>query len=140
MKYFIVSHGDLAMYLKKTSQMILGEQENLYALCLDENLGVADYCRQLDEMLLTLNDGESILVMCDVIHGTPFNQSQIKICGHEKNFQHKTVSGVNLPMLLEVCTRVNTNISLDEMAQIAIQAGREGICEYLVNTSVDEEL
>ena len=64
---------------------------------------------------------EGVLVFCDLLGGTPFNQSML-ISQDVDNVE--VVAGTNLPMLIElVMTRSFANATLEEMAERYEKAG-----------------
>jgi len=72
-------------------------------------------------LIKQLDTGGGVLVLSDVFGATPSNIAR-QLC-HAENVMG--VAGVNLPMLLRtVCSSGNT---LPELAQIAIEGGRECI-------------
>ena len=72
-------------------------------------------------LIKQLDTGGGVLVLSDVFGATPSNIAR-RLC-HAENVMG--VAGVNLPMLLRtVCSSGNT---LPELAQIAIEGGRECI-------------
>ena len=72
-------------------------------------------------LIKQLDTGGGVLVLSDVFGATPSNIAR-QLC-HTENVMG--VAGVNLPMLLRtVCSSGNT---LPELAQIAIEGGRECI-------------
>jgi len=72
-------------------------------------------------LIKQLDTGGGVLVLADVFGATPSNIAR-QLC-HAENVMG--VAGVNLPMLLRtVCSSGNT---LPELAQIAIEGGRECI-------------
>jgi PTS system ascorbate-specific IIA component len=74
-----------------------------------------------------LDTGKGVLILCDVYGATPANIA-MRLC---QPGRVEGVAGVNLPMLLRVavCSR---DKSLDEMAQRALDGGRE--CIVLMNS------
>ena len=80
---------------------------------------------------------EGVLVFCDLLGGTPFNQSML-ISQDVDNVE--IVAGTNLPMLIElVMTRSFANATLEEMAEQAVTVGQAGVCHKKLEPAGDDE-
>ena len=80
---------------------------------------------------------EGVLVFCDLLGGTPFNQSML-ISQDVDNVE--VVAGTNLPMLIElVMTRSFANATLEEMAEQAVTVGQAGVCHKKLEPAGDDE-
>jgi mannose/fructose/sorbose-specific phosphotransferase system IIA component len=121
----VAAHGDLAGELTKSARMIIGDQlpGGTVHLDMDTNL---DGLYQM--MLAAIDDaeaGDGVLVLIDLFGGTPSNAAAL--CVSQRNCA--VVSGVSLPMLLEVMMGAENEISLDDLVNVAIQAGHTGIVD-----------
>jgi mannose PTS system EIIA component len=74
-----------------------------------------------DALVKLLDTGEGVLILTDIYGATPSNIAR-RLC---QPGRVEAVAGVNLPMLLRVAC--GPDISLKEMAQRALQGGRECI-------------
>ncbi|MCM3737479.1 PTS sugar transporter subunit IIA [Bacillus cytotoxicus] len=124
----VTTHGEFCNGLLHAAHMIAGEQEGVDAVSLDEN-GMDDFASRLetklDEMVEKYNQ---VLVMCDLKGGTPCNQSLRY--GFINEGKIKIVAGVNLPMLIETIFGRSSVESLDELAIVASDSGKQSI-EYI---------
>ena len=77
--------------------------------------------RRLDDAAQRLDKGSGVIILTDMFGGTPTNLA-LSLLGNHKV---EVVTGVNLPMLLKVCTSRGT--PLDELARQAGEAGTRGI-------------
>ncbi|HIZ71823.1 MAG TPA: PTS fructose transporter subunit IIA, partial [Candidatus Atopostipes pullistercoris] len=73
----LVSHGRFAEELKKSVEMILGPQENIYTVSLLPNEGEKEFTEKFDGILQQL-EGE-VTVFADLLGGTPANIVSKKI-------------------------------------------------------------
>lgn len=118
----VISHGTLADGLCSASKMIMGDADNLEALCFTEEMDPGEFGLLVCKTVTSFTSG--CLVLCDLKGGTPFNQliltTPIKA--------YKAVAGVNLNMLLEVLSERECS-SIEELVQVAINAGTNGIVD-----------
>jgi len=118
----VVAHGEISNGLIETSKMIVGRAENITSVDLVEGEGPESLREKLQKAIESLDSGEGVMILLDLYGGTPSNVSAL--LARELNIE--VVSGVNLPMLLEVIMKRKTQ-SLRELRQVAMNAGREGI-------------
>jgi len=100
----IAAHGEMSKGLIETSRLIIGHSD------------------KLKKAVESLDAGEGVMVLLDLYGGTPSNVSTLLV--RELNIE--VVSGVNLPMLLEIIVK-RASKNLKELRQVALYAGREGI-------------
>lgn len=121
----LASHGDFATGIKMSGQMIFGEQENVQAVTLAPSEGPDDLRKKIEDAIATFDDQEQVLILCDLFGGTPFNQSNSLINGHEDTWA--IVTGMNLPMLIEAyASRFSMNTAHEIATHIATTA-KEGV-------------
>ena len=73
-KVLIITHGLFGIELKKSAEMIMGEQENVDALGLVPGQSVDDLREKAFE-IVEKNDAEGAhtIIMCDLMGGSPSN-------------------------------------------------------------------
>lgn len=98
MKVIAVSHGSYAKGLVDSVQMLVGEQEDLMAYGLYPEQTVATLTEKLQKEVEDTKEGEEILFLTDLFHGSPFNAVVSLMRDHE--FYH--VTGINIPLAVEV--------------------------------------
>lgn len=104
MKVILASHGQLASGLKSSIEIILGQQEHLYAL--DMYIDEETLEEKVQSILARTDKDEKVTVLTDVFGGS-VNQKMIKLFDLNKV---NILTGMNLPMLLELLTA-----NLDEL-------------------------
>lgn len=77
----------------------------------------------LEEYVDELDQGDGVLIMTDLFGGTPSNLS-LKIAMKKGNAE--TLTGVNLPMIIQFITERETQ-TLDELIESCIEAAQDGI-------------
>lgn len=137
MKIIIATHAQAASDLVSAFTMIAGDGD-VFKTCLLNDSGIADFSKRLNQLLASFQ-GEDILLLTDVKGGTPFNEAYKYGLEHPQTTA--VISGVNLPMLLELGTTPLDGQSLSAVAQIALSAGNAGITAAdLTATDTNDDL
>ena len=132
----LTGHGTFANGLADAFKMIAGEQEAFIPVSFIE-AGAATYPETLAATISDLLDtADGVLVFCDLLGGTPFNQAMI-IAQNYSNVE--VVTGANLPMLLETLGSRMANTSLDELVEIAVVAGSQGVVHKHLELEIEPE-
>lgn len=120
-----VGHGGYAGGVRDAVEMILGEQSRLGTVELPPNGSTeqvtADVSAELDRLGAA---GGEALVLADLMGGSPANAVGALAMA---NPGLQVVSGLNLPMALEVLTSVADGAA--ELASVAASAGRDGVID-----------
>ncbi len=110
----VASHGQLAEGFMDALEMIMGPQEKITALALEPEMGPEDYREKLKKAAQDLETPDGVLIMADLFGGTPSNASAYLL--DSENPPIEVVTGVNLPMLLEIAN-MRGSTGLKELAQ-----------------------
>ncbi|NMC46628.1 MAG: PTS mannose transporter subunit IIAB [Chloroflexi bacterium] len=122
--FMLVSHGMFAAGLLDAVNLILGKQDGILTYALTEADSIDDLAVRIDAGLAQLQrDSSGVLILVDLFGASPFNITSTMI---EKYDAIDVVTGLNLPMLLEVILQRN-NLTISEIALLAKEAGKEGI-------------
>ncbi|MGT2772105.1 PTS sugar transporter subunit IIA [Streptococcus marimammalium] len=90
----LVSHGLFCEELKKSTEMIMGPQENIHAVSLLPEEGPDDFRQKLEAVVEGL---ENVVVFADLLGGTPANVvSRMMLEGKKFDFY----VGMNMPMVI----------------------------------------
>lgn len=112
----LVSHGPLAEALLESVQMVAGKQEHICALGLERWETPEHFRDRVQEQLeRSLAQGEVIL-LSDLILGTPFNVSTELMKDHR--FRHLT--SMSLPLLVNLLSVRETEEDLSELCRGAL--------------------
>ncbi|MER2175124.1 MAG: PTS fructose transporter subunit IIA [Carnobacterium sp.] len=115
----LVSHGDFGKELKRSAEMILGVQENIFTVSLLPHEGEKEFTEKFDAVT-DLLDGNYI-VFSDLLGGTPCNIVSKKIMGGST---FDLYTGMNLPMIISFVNATmigNTHIILDETKESIVK-------------------
>jgi PTS system mannose-specific IIA component len=133
----ISTHGSFSEELVKSSEMIFGSQTNVGVVTFKPGEGTENLVDKYNTLINELDCTDGILFMVDLFGGSPFNAASILAL---KNDSMEIVTGVNLPMLLEVFGSRDFS-SLSELVAIAQSAGKESIKQFVkkINTDIEED-
>ena len=118
MKVIAVSHGSYSKGLVESTQMLVGEQENLVAYGLFPEQTVATLTEKLEAEIQNTKEGEQILFVSDLFHGSPFN-AIVSLMEHHDIYH---VTGINLPLMVEVMMGRYAGKSAEEICAGLLEA------------------
>lgn len=121
----LASHGEFANGILKSITMIFGEQDNVKAVTLEPSEGPDDIRAKMEEAISTFESQDEVLFLVDLWGGTPFNQANALIDGHEDKWA--IVTGLNLPMLIETYSSRLSMETAHEIATHITKVAREGV-------------
>lgn len=110
----VLTHGKFGEELVKSAEMIVGSLENVNALSLMPDMSAEEFRSIVQEFLDETKD--EIICLVDMFGGTPSNT----IMYLSQKYDITIISGVNLPMLLEVYMNLN-NETIENLADIALE-------------------
>ena len=118
----VAGHGGFAAALCATTELIVGPTADLAAASLAPGQSPDHFAEELRAAIG--HDGRRVLVLCDLLGGTPFN---VATAIARRSSRVTVVAGVNLAMCVEAAL---ANGDLDEAAvERLVEAGRAGIVE-----------
>ena len=95
----IASHGKFAEGIHQSGSMIFGDQEKVQVVTFMPSEGPDDLRAKMEEAISTFENQDEVLFLVDLWSGTPFNQANLLLNGHEDHWA--IVTGLNLPMLIK---------------------------------------
>lgn len=118
----IAGHGTLPAALLQTTEMIVGPVSDIVAAGLGEDHSPDAYAEALRTAIG--HDGRRVLVLCDLLGGTPFNVASAIA---RRSPRIVCLAGVNLAITVEA---VMAEGDLDdELIDRLLEVGRSGIAE-----------
>ena len=94
----LISHGDFAKELLRSSEMIVGSMEGVQAVSMSMGEGGAGLREKIDRILAAMPSDAPVIFAVDILSGTPCNVAVEKMIQRENI---SVVAGLNLGMLLE---------------------------------------
>lgn len=118
---FIITHEQIAIYLQRASENILGEQKNLFPYTnLEDSLPVL--AQKITQNIEDLKP-DHIICFVDLAGGSCWNLAKMI----QKQYKNVSIiSGVNLPMLVSYFTNLN-EIPFEELIKKVVKDGSRGI-------------
>lgn len=120
----LAAHGPLPGAFLESTSMILGDLPQVTCLSLMPGDSLEGLVDRLQTATNEVNTGDGVLILLDMFGGTPANATAL-LTQQISNVQ--AVTGMNLPMLLEIfMARMGTD-KLAELTNAAFSAGQAGI-------------
>lgn len=124
MNILVTSHAHLSDSLVETFRMFSSNCPCIHSVCLGDT-GIDAYREKLDAKIETLLKQGNLLIMSDLLGGTPYNEAYLHAMRHPGEI--RLVAGVNLPMLVEAGVFAMTTDDLDAVYEIALSSGATGV-------------
>ena len=117
----LLTHAPLGQaFIDAASHVFRGRPEKLEAIDVVADQDTAEVNRHAKQVIASLDDGSGVLVITDVMGGTPSNCChQLADAGHVE-----VIAGISLPMLLRAITYRND--TLDVVVEMALAGGQSG--------------
>lgn len=119
----IGTHGKFSKEILRSSEMIFGEQENIKAITFEPGESPDDLVKKYKKAINELEIHDGVLFMVDIFGGSPFNSANRIVV---ENANMDIITGINLPMLLEIYGSRSYS-SLAELMSIGKKSACEGI-------------
>lgn len=123
----LVTHGKFSEEIVKSAELIVGKQEKILTLGLQHGDSVEMLGDRVEESVKSLEDGDGVLVLVDLMGGSPYNVVALN-SSKLLDINFRCITGVNLPMLLEAIT-MREIYNLDDLTDHCIETGTTGIKE-----------
>lgn len=131
----IGTHGMFSEEILKSAEMIFGAQENVGSVTFKPGEGIETLVEKYNNLIEELDSTDGVLFMVDLFGGSPFNAASLIAMKHENM---EIVTGVNLPMILEVLGSREFS-SISELLTIAENSGKEAVKTLVKNLDIDTE-
>lgn len=119
----VATHGSFGAELTRSAEMIVGKTVNVYSLSLLPDKSFENFLAEANELFETISGPTIALV--DLFGGTPSNV----LTALTKKYQHKVVTGVNLPMFIDLYMKGTTakTIDLDAFVESCFTVAKESV-------------
>lgn len=121
----LATHGQFANGIRESAEMLMGEIEAMDTICLEKGEDIGEFIAKMAEKIDALNDGDGVMIMVDILGGSPFNASAYNL---KQRAQCECLTGLNLPMLLGALDSRDF-MSLEELREELANNARKGIVD-----------
>lgn len=132
------THGIFAQEILKSCEMICGEQKNVRAVTLIPGEGPDDVVKKYEAAIAELDCDGGVLFLNDLFGGSPYNAACRLVIGNEN---YGIVTGVNLPMLIEMCSAqmMDDGSDIKALMEKAVEAGKNGTQTFHASQISDDD-
>lgn len=120
----IATHGEMSKYTVELSKMVLGEFDYLTPVTFLPGEGPENLIEKYKKSILNFNNDYGTLFLVDIFGGSPYNAASMMVMENENM---DVVSGVNVPMLLELLDAREGIDKVEELKEVAKESGKSGI-------------
>ena len=119
----LISHGELCDQLLASNEMIAGPMEQVGTVALRTGENPDLYGERVRNAIEDLNTGSGVLVLVDMLGGTPYNQ----IGSLARDLPVQIVTGMNMPMLMSLVLYREEDSTLTQLADMASESAQQGV-------------
>ncbi len=122
----VITHGKFGIELLKSVEMIIGQQENAFALGLCLGNDVDELRKEAEQVVKSAKEaGKEVVIFVDLLGGSPSNVGLYMA----KMYDVKVITGVNILMLIELFTSRDTKEPA-ELLDAVTNSGIDGIKQF----------
>jgi PTS system mannose-specific IIA component len=118
----IVTHSDLGKEFLNAAEFIVGRLDAAEAVSITQTADSEQIRKMIEEKVSVLDKGEGVLILTDMLGGTPSNISLSFL----KKDMVEVLTGVNLPMVIAIA-QARAEMDLNKLAEMAQEAGKTSI-------------
>ncbi|MBE3591329.1 MAG: PTS sugar transporter subunit IIA [Thermoanaerobacter sp.] len=119
----IITHGDFGKGLLSGAEVIIGKQENVHTVGLNLGDNIEVVRKEVEKIIKEkLQEDKEIIIVVDLFGGSPFNIALSMM----KEYDVKVITGINMPMLIELLTSINVYDTTELLENIS-KIGKDGI-------------
>ncbi len=127
-RLLVIGHGTLPADMVRAAEMVYGPTEGVSFICLPADQDLDAYrkaiARKIEE------EGKTgLLILADIKGGTPFLTAS-RVMKDVWDSQVELVTGLNLPMLTVVFSCLDDDITVRELAEIAVETGTQAVTDF----------
>ncbi|MCF1708028.1 PTS fructose transporter subunit IIA [Tabrizicola sp. J26] len=129
----IVAHGGLAREYLSAVEHVVGRQEGVRAISIEDDHDRAAKQREICGAADDVDTGDGVVVVTDMFGGSPSNLS-LRACVAT---DRRIIYGANLPLLIKLAK--SRNLSVPVAVEAALEAGRKYINSMDLNNGYDAQ-
>lgn len=126
----LLSHSQLSESIYETVKLIMGKPSDAVSyITLPYGQDLQAYQAEIEAHVEKSKD-EGILILTDLFGGSPFMISVKTFDKYHDTVPIEIITGMNLPMVVELVNAISLGKPLDELKKIALDAGMNGIIDF----------
>ena len=133
----LVSHGNLAEGLHDTLTMFMGNCDGVMHMTLKQGEAVDQFQVRCTEMLKTLGEEDEVIVLADLIGGSPLTTFLNALSDLGKT-PLIVLGGMNLAMALNALLNKDQEASI--IRDVCLREAADAIKEFVLSTDEDEDI
>ena len=133
----LVSHGNLAEGLHDTLTMFMGNCEGVMHMTLKQGEAIDQFQVRCTEMLKTLGEEDEVIVLADLIGGSPLTTFLNALSDLGKT-PLIVLGGMNLAMALNALLNKDQEASI--IRDVCLREAADAIKEFVLSTDEDEDI
>lgn len=118
----VLTHGSLGVELLKTAEMIIGKQDMVDILSVQNGTSLSELANILEKLKEKYSE-TGLLILTDMFGGSPSNIAMAFL----EAGKTEVVTGVNLPMMIKVLSARHDMASLPELAKKAQSTAKDSV-------------
>lgn len=133
----LVTHGNLAEGLHDTLTMFMGNCEGVMHMTLKQGEAIDQFQVRCTEMLKTLGEEDEVIVLADLIGGSPLTTFLNALSDLGKT-PLIVLGGMNLAMALNALLNKDQEASI--IRDVCLREAADAIKEFVLSTDEDEDI
>ena len=127
--FIVTGHGNFATGITSAVTLVTGITDGVIACDFDDMSSFDSIRVKLEKAVEELKDYDDIVIFCDLLSGTPFNQAlDMKVSTHNEKIH--IIYGSNLPLLIEAILSGTNGADMERIEEIVETArGSIGIVQ-----------
>ncbi len=123
----VATHGEMSREIVNLTKMVLGESENLEYVTFLPGEGPENLIEKYEGIIERLGKNEGTMFLVDLFGGSPYNAA-CRVAAENEGMD--VITGVNVPMLLELLEARDETENMEELREIAKESGMKGIKSF----------
>ncbi|WP_145577401.1 mannose/fructose/sorbose PTS transporter subunit IIA [Yersinia alsatica] len=133
-KVIFCAHGDLAVSMLNSVNMVYGETQNITPLLFNRGENAENLVEKMQE-IMAKSDNSSWLIAVDLQGGSPYNAAARLAFG---NNHIQVISGLSLPLALEIADNQQT-MAAEELTDYLLDIGTQCVQSFRHQQCNEEE-
>lgn len=127
----LATHGDFSKAILNAAEMLMGEQEQVCTICFHAGDTLDTLFEAYRSALQQLADCEDILILTDLMGGSPCNAGSVLRATEPKI---RIIAGLNMPLLVQFFESRMSGVAMNIWFDTLLEVGRCGVTEITPRT------